>query len=87
MAINLKGDMYTVQSSLNKMTDILSGRNEWYDEVSKSYERYADYVRNSVSSMDFVITRIEGAIDYVKSINVNKHEADLKSYEAKLRSI
>ena len=69
------------------LSDILHEYDSWNDDVSRSYERYVDLIGQIISSLDFVLKEIEGAINNINHIDVNKQKSELSEYSSRLRRL
>ena len=84
---NMTIELYNLTVYINNMSDVLCSYSNWNDDVSKSYERFVDSVRSIVSSLDFTLNQIEGAIRNLDAMDTNKQESELSGYRAQLGSL
>ena len=84
---NMTIELYNLTVYINNMSDVLCSYSDWNDVVSKSYNRFVDSVRYIVSSLDFTLNQIEGAIRNLDAMDTNKQESELSGYRAQLGSL
>ena len=84
---NLTIELSNLSSSIYNLNNILLDYDRWNDGVSRSYERYVSSIQMIVSNLEFNLGAIEGAINNLNAINVNKHKSELSEYSSKLRRL
>ena len=84
---NLTIELSNLSSSIYNLNNILLDYDRWNDEVSRSYERYVGSIQTIVSNLEFTLSAIEGAINNLNAINVNRHKSELSEYSSKLRRL
>ena len=84
---NMTIELYNLTVRINNMSDVLCLYSDWNDEVSESYTRFVDSVRYIVSSLEFTLNQIEGAIRNLDAMDTSKQESELSSYRAQLGSL
>ena len=81
---NLTIELYNLTTIANNMSDTLCSYQSWDDDVSKSYQRFVDSVRASISNLEFTLKDIESAISSLNTIDINKQISAMSEFKAKL---